>query len=95
MISLEFLLSLYVAISLTIGFICLRVFLQDRSTPKTDTMSWIVLLEAALFWPLVLPLSYLERMLHRSNSPFSWVLAVSRYTHDHCLQKQNLKPSHL
>ncbi len=45
---------------MTLG-ICLRAFLRDHSTPKTDKMSWVVLLEATLFWPIVLPLAYFER----------------------------------
>ena len=47
---------------ITLG-ICLRAFLRDRSTPKTDKMSWIVLLEATLFWPIVLPLACVERTM--------------------------------
>lgn len=33
----------------------LRSFFKDSSTAKTDLSSWLVLITATLFWPLVLP----------------------------------------
>jgi len=33
----------------------LRSFFKDSSTPKTDLSSWLVVVFATLFWPLVLP----------------------------------------
>lgn len=39
-------------------------FQKDQATPKTDVLSWAVLLIAALAWPISLPLSLFERSLH-------------------------------
>ncbi|MEA5496532.1 hypothetical protein VB834_12020 [Limnoraphis robusta Tam1] len=63
----------YILIGLVFFAHCLKIFLKDQSTPKTDTSSWIVLGLATLLWPITLPLSYLEREAngHRSD----------RYTH--------------
>jgi hypothetical protein len=59
----------YVLIGLVFFAHCLKIFLKDKSTPKTDTSSWIVLGLATLLWPITLPLSYLERQAngHRSD----------------------------
>jgi len=35
--------------------ISLRAFFKDSSTSKTDLSSWLVVVFATLFWPLVLP----------------------------------------
>ena len=44
-------------------------FLRDQSTAKNDAASWKVMGVASLFWPIALPLSYLERKANRSGSP--------------------------
>lgn len=44
----------------------LRAFLKDDSTPKTDLVSWLVVLVATLFWPLVLP-SILRKKLSKTS----------------------------
>jgi len=44
-------------------------FFQDKSTAKHDGTSWKVMGVASLFWPIVLPLSYLERKANRSGAP--------------------------
>ena len=36
------------------------LFLLDKTTPKNHFISWLVLLIAPLFWPIVLPLSIKE-----------------------------------
>ena len=36
------------------------LFLLDKTTPKNHFISWLVLLIAPLFWPIVLPLSLKE-----------------------------------
>ncbi|MDY7023166.1 MAG: hypothetical protein SWJ54_17760 [Cyanobacteriota bacterium] len=49
-------------------------FLADKSTPNSHTSSWIVLGIATVFWPVVLPLSHLERQANRKvNSEFEEV----------------------
>ncbi|MEL7038502.1 MAG: hypothetical protein AAFO04_23240 [Cyanobacteria bacterium J06592_8] len=40
-------------------------FLADQSTPNSHTSSWIVLGIATILWPVVLPLSHLERQANR------------------------------
>lgn len=38
----------------------LALFVADKSTPKTHFPSWLIILIAPLFWPIVLPASVLE-----------------------------------
>ena len=53
----------YLAIALVIFSIWFRCFLLDRTTPNNDIMSWIILLIAPFFWPIVLPLSIRELII--------------------------------
>ena len=59
------------------GFgLLLQAFLRDRSTAKTDRISWLVLLVATVVWPVVLPsilVKKLNPILHLSvvNQPFT------------------------
>ncbi|MDY7022820.1 MAG: hypothetical protein SWJ54_15955 [Cyanobacteriota bacterium] len=57
------LISFYLFGAVTTFTVGLRAFLRDRSTPKSHAISWIVLFEATFFWPLVLPIAYLERRI--------------------------------
>ena len=50
----------YWTITLMVFIYWLMIFLQDTSTSKTDRISWLVLLIAPLFWPIVLPISSWE-----------------------------------
>lgn len=50
----------YFLVSLSIFGIWLITFLNDATTSKTDSLSWVALLVAPLFWPIVLPLSNFE-----------------------------------
>ena len=34
----------------------LQAFLEDESTPKTHFDSWVILVAAALLWPITLPI---------------------------------------
>ena len=43
------------------------LFIMDRTTPKNHGISWIILLIAPLFWPIVLPLSIRELLLKARN----------------------------
>ncbi|MGC9527731.1 MAG: hypothetical protein ACP5D7_19530 [Limnospira sp.] len=61
MLVLTLILRGYVAIAILTFAYFFRGFWRDRSTAKTDRSSWQVLGVASLFWPVVLPLSYLER----------------------------------
>jgi len=56
----ENLVTWYFTISLMVFSFWFMLFSQDYSTPKTDLISWIVLLIAPLFWPIVLPISSWE-----------------------------------
>ncbi|MBW4464975.1 MAG: hypothetical protein KME07_05985 [Pegethrix bostrychoides GSE-TBD4-15B] len=47
----------------------LRSFFKDSSTSKTDLSSWLVVICATLFWPLVLP-SILRKKLSKSQPKF-------------------------
>ena len=50
----------YWTIALMVFIYWLMIFLQDTSTSKTHLVSWLVLLIAPLFWPIVLPISTWE-----------------------------------
>lgn len=52
---------LYLAGASIAGLFWLSAFLKDRSTPKTDLCSWLVLLLAVAVWPISYSLAYLER----------------------------------
>ena len=43
-------------------FFCywLMFFLKDKTTPKSHLISWIVLIIAAVIWPLSAPLAIIE-----------------------------------
>lgn len=50
----------YLTVSATVCFYWLTLFMADKSTPKNDFASWIIILIAPLFWPIVLPVSAIE-----------------------------------
>ena len=53
-------LGFYLLIALVVFGVGLRAFLKDTTTPKTDFTSWVALVAAPLFWPVVVPLSLWE-----------------------------------
>lgn len=55
-----YIINWYWTIALIVFIHWFTIFLQDTSTLKTDLMSWLVLLIAPLFWPIVLPISSWE-----------------------------------
>lgn len=50
----------YLSVSATVSCYWLYLFLTDKSTPKNHLPSWLIILVAPLFWPLVLPASVIE-----------------------------------
>ena len=50
----------YFMIATAVFCLWFSLFLLDRTTPKNHFISWLVLLIAPLFWPIVLPLSLKE-----------------------------------
>lgn len=40
-------------------------FMGDQTTPKTDHISWLVLLIGPWLWPIVLPISITEMLEHQ------------------------------
>lgn len=63
----------YFMIATAVFCLWFSLFLLDRTTPKNHFLSWLVLLIAPLFWPIVLPLSIKELIVkarsrrHRQN----------------------------
>ena len=49
--------------------------MADKSTPKTPFPSWLILLTAPLFWPVVLPASIIELITKSSEKEQSFVSA--------------------
>jgi hypothetical protein len=58
----------YATISVTVFCYWLGLFIADKSTPKTHIASWLILLIAPLFWPIVLPVSIVELVTKSSSS---------------------------
>ncbi|WP_156093312.1 hypothetical protein [Planktothrix serta] len=62
----------------------LRSFLQDKTTPNTHIGSWVVIGFSVAFWPIILPLTHLERQSKKSsknlNSQGSYDLDRPNYT---------------
>ncbi|MBS0018570.1 MAG: hypothetical protein KFF72_19845 [Arthrospira sp. SH-MAG29] len=56
---------LYLAIAILTFAYLLQKFWRDRTTSKTQLSSWQVLILAAALWPIVLPISYLERKVNK------------------------------
>lgn len=50
----------YLTIASTVFVYWLGLFMNDDSTPKNHVDSWLVLLIAPLFWPIVVPMSIWE-----------------------------------
>lgn len=55
----------YTAGAFLVFSLSLRSFFKDSSTAKTDLSSWLVLIVATVFWPLVLP-SILRKKFFKS-----------------------------
>ena len=53
----------YLTIASAVFVYFLGFFIADTSTPKNHLDSWLVLLIAPLFWPIVVPMSILELSL--------------------------------
>ena len=63
----------YGMISLILFCFWLSLFLRDSTTPKTDKTSWLVLLIAPLFWPIVLPIAIWE-LMRKSKVNFQFII---------------------
>ena len=50
----------YLTVSATVFLYWFSLFMADKSTPKNDFASWMIILIAPLFWPIVLPASAIE-----------------------------------
>ncbi|AFZ34164.1 hypothetical protein Sta7437_0563 [Stanieria cyanosphaera PCC 7437] len=50
----------YLAIALIVFGVWFGLFLKDNSTPNNHLLSWVVLLIAPFFWPIILPISVIE-----------------------------------
>ncbi len=50
----------YITVASAVFVYWLGLFIADTSTPKNHVDSWLVLLIAPWFWPIVVPMSILE-----------------------------------
>jgi hypothetical protein len=57
--------TLYLTGATLVFGILLSAFLKDKSTPKSDVISWLVVLIGTLAWPLVLPSMILKQLPKR------------------------------
>jgi hypothetical protein len=60
---------LYATGALFVFGLSLHTFLKDASTPKTDRLSWIIMIIATVFWPLVLPSIVRKKLLKPAVVP--------------------------
>jgi hypothetical protein len=67
--------ALYTAGALLVFSLSLRAFLKDRSTPKTDLLSWMVILVATVLWPLTLPSILRKKVLKPAPVPLKTQLS--------------------
>ena len=58
----------YLTVSAAFFFYWLKLFWSDKSTPKSDLISWIILIIAPLLWPISFPASVLELMTKSSKN---------------------------
>ena len=61
--------GLYLCGAVASSGIWLSAFLKDESTPKTDIVSWVVILVATVMWPLAVPLAIRERHAKHAELP--------------------------
>lgn len=55
--------SIYLSVALYFFWIWLEAFKQEKNIPSQQLhISWLVLIVATIFWPIVVPISYLERI---------------------------------
>ncbi len=64
---LSYFITGYTIIALAVGLFLLKMFIQDYTVSITDRTSWVVLICAALFWPIVLPISVREKMTKKQQ----------------------------
>ncbi|VXD20272.1 conserved hypothetical protein [Planktothrix serta PCC 8927] len=57
---MEILLAYYTVGALASFSVCLKAFVEDSTTPLTDQTSWGVLAFTTVFWPITIPISWLE-----------------------------------
>lgn len=51
----------------------LKFFKKDNNlSNKEQQLSWIILLVATVFWPIVVPISYLELLSAKTRVPSHW-----------------------
>ena len=59
----------YLTIATAVFMYWLGLFIADSSTPKNHLDSWLVLVIAPLFWPIVVPLSIWELIRKTPKNP--------------------------
>ena len=69
----------YLTVSATVFCYWLGLFMADKSTPKTHIASWLILLIAPLFWPIVIPASIVE-LLTKSASEMPSIASAQQPT---------------
>ncbi len=55
----------YFLIASMVFLVWFQRFWKDTATSKTDWISWVALVFGPLFWPVVLPLSFLQISIKR------------------------------
>jgi hypothetical protein len=75
---MEILIAYYTVGALASFSVCFKAFVEDSTTPLTDQTSWGVLALTSVFWPITIPISWLElvtksemSIVHSSNDGFT------------------------
>ncbi|MBW4515627.1 MAG: hypothetical protein KME11_10415 [Timaviella obliquedivisa GSE-PSE-MK23-08B] len=65
---MQILIALYLPIASLMLCIFLGGFLADHSASKADVISWVAVFVGSVFFPVVIPIALIERLL-RANLP--------------------------
>jgi len=57
---MELFFAYYILGALASFSVCFKAFVNDSTTPLTDQTSWGVLAVTTVFWPITIPISWLE-----------------------------------
>lgn len=75
---MQTLIALYLPIAFVMLCIFLGGFLTDHSASKADVISWVAVLVGSVFFPLVIPIALVERLLRASLSKPVRLVEASR-----------------
>jgi len=76
---MQSLIALYLPIAFVMLCIFLGGFLADNSASKSDVISWVAVVVGSVFFPLVIPIALIERLLRSSLPKPAQLIEASHY----------------